>query len=279
MSETTNPKCSVPTDTTHASAYTAETTSTPTVPEPAATDSLPGSSTQTGTMPKAQAGAYIRRFLQVILTMVLWMGLFFLAAGTFAWPRAWIFVGVQLLSVIVNGTVLAIKNPELIAERGRVQQGTKRFDKVFAIAFAPVYLAVPIVAGLDAVRFNVSALPFSALYVGLILHVLGMVAVGWAMVVNRHLETTVRIQTDRGHRVITTGPYRWVRHPMYVGMTLQTLACPLALGSRWAFVPALATILAVVIRTAFEDRTLRAELPGYEDFTRQTRYRLIPGLW
>jgi protein-S-isoprenylcysteine O-methyltransferase Ste14 len=99
------------------------------------------------------------------------------------------------------------------------------------------------------------------------------------MVVNSHLEVTVRIQDDRGHCVIDSGPYAIVRHPMYAGIVLQSVATPLLLGSSWAAVPVGITILLFAIRTALEDRTLRKELPGYEEFTTRTRFRLIPGLW
>jgi protein-S-isoprenylcysteine O-methyltransferase Ste14 len=93
------------------------------------------------------------------------------------------------------------------------------------------------------------------------------------------LETTVRIQEDRDHRVIMTGPYRFVRHPMYVGMLIMNLATPLLLGSVWAFVPVAGMVIALTIRTALEDRTLQRELPGYADFCKETKYRLLPPIW
>jgi protein-S-isoprenylcysteine O-methyltransferase Ste14 len=101
----------------------------------------------------------------------------------------------------------------------------------------------------------------------------------WSMAVNRHAETTVRIQTDREHTVLATGPYRFVRHPMYVGAMLLYAGSALVLGSFWALVTAGLIAAALVVRTSLEERTLRRELPGYEDFTSRTRYRLIPGVW
>jgi protein-S-isoprenylcysteine O-methyltransferase Ste14 len=102
----------------------------------------------------------------------------------------------------------------------------------------------------------------------------------WAMAVNPHFEKTVRIQRELGHQVIDSGPYRIVRHPGYVGTVFGfLLSPPLLLGSWWAFVPALGAVALVIIRTVLEERTLRSELPGYEDYARRVRYRLIPGIW
>jgi protein-S-isoprenylcysteine O-methyltransferase Ste14 len=99
------------------------------------------------------------------------------------------------------------------------------------------------------------------------------------MAANRYLETTVRIQEERGHQVVNSGPYRFVRHPMYVGVILQFMALPMVLGSKWAFVPAGVVVLLFVIRTGLEDRTLRNELAGYAQYAESTRYRLLPGVW
>jgi protein-S-isoprenylcysteine O-methyltransferase Ste14 len=135
------------------------------------------------------------------------------------------------------------------------------------------------VAGLDAVRFGWAPLPLWAIYPGLVLFAVGASLVTWCASVNPHLERTVRIQTDREHRVITEGPYRFLRHPMYAGVILGNLAAPLILGSSWAFAVAFYDIALFTWRAALEDRTLRAELPGYAEFAQQTRYRLLPGLW
>jgi protein-S-isoprenylcysteine O-methyltransferase Ste14 len=103
--------------------------------------------------------------------------------------------------------------------------------------------------------------------------------IGWTLAVNRHAEATVRIQTDRGHTVVTSGPYQFVRHPMYTGAMVMYVATGLVLGSIWAL--ALAGILVGLFlwRTVMEDRTLRRELDGYEEYAAQTRYRLVPGVW
>jgi protein-S-isoprenylcysteine O-methyltransferase Ste14 len=99
------------------------------------------------------------------------------------------------------------------------------------------------------------------------------------MATNAFLSTRVRIQEDRGHRVVTTGPYRMVRHPMYAATIIGFAGVSLLLGSWWAFVPGAVCTVLFIIRTALEDRTLQAELPGYKDYAARTRYRLLPGVW
>ena len=132
---------------------------------------------------------------------------------------------------------------------------------------------------LDAVRFGWAPLGWPWAILGALLISASMVPVAGAMAVNRNLEQTVRIQADRGHQVTTTGPYRYVRHPMYAGLLLGLPGTALLLGSAWSLVPAAACGAVLVIRTALEDRTLRRELPGYEEYARHTRFRLVPGLW
>jgi protein-S-isoprenylcysteine O-methyltransferase Ste14 len=223
--------------------------------------------------------AMARRIMQIMLSLALWFLCFFIAAGRADAPRAWIYLAAGLVVLAVNGVVVARYNPDVIKARACGGAGTKTFDKIFSAFYAVIMLAVPVVAGLDAVRFGWAPLPIPWLWPGLALYAFSNVPIVWAMAVNRHLEQTVRIQEDRGHQVITTGPYRFVRHPMYVGMILQQIATPLILGSLWSFVPVAALCASVVVRTALEDATLKRELAGYEDFARGTRYRLVPGAW
>ena len=139
-------------------------------------------------------------------------------------------------------------------------------------------LVTPIVAGLD-LRFRGSALPGFWFPVGCAALVPAALFADWAMLENEHFEQFVRIQTDRGHRVVTTGPYRFVRHPGYLGAIIGALVTPLLLGSAWTFVPAGLVALLFVIRTQLEDRTLRRELRGYAEYAARTRFRLVPGVW
>ncbi|MCA9695524.1 MAG: isoprenylcysteine carboxylmethyltransferase family protein [Myxococcales bacterium] len=225
------------------------------------------------------ARAVLQRTTQVLALHTIWMTLFFLSAGTVHYAPAWVYLGLGLALLVVNYLLVLPRNPEVIIARSRGGAGTKAFDRWFGLFFGLSSLGVPVVAGLDAVRFGWSSPPPSLIILGLALVALGDAPVVAAMIVNPHLEKTVRIQRERGHEVIETGPYALVRHPMYVGVALQHLAQPLALGSLWAFAPALAAVACLVVRTALEDRTLRAELPGYEAYTHRTRARLVPGVW
>ncbi len=227
--------------------------------------------------PEVRAGVRKRLVSVTVLTVVM-AAILFGCAGTLAWARGWIYQGIVLGLLLVNFVVLVRLNPEVIAARNKRGENTKTFDKVFAWPFGLSLIALPVVAGLD-LRFEWSDLGTPWLIVGIVLYALGSIPIAWSMAVNEHLEQTVRIQEDRDHRVIDTGPYAIVRHPMYVGVIAQNVAVPLILASVWAFVPVAVLALSLVIRTGFEDRTLQAELPGYVEFTGRTRYRLLPGVW
>ena len=219
----------------------------------------------------------VRRFVTVSVLTAITGLLLFTAAGTLAYMRGWLFLGISFALVLVNGTILLRVNPDVIAARSRIGAGTKTFDYVAMAATGLAVLALPVLAGLDAVRFGTPAFGVLGIAAGIALLLAGNLFIVWSMAVNRHLEQTVRIQEE--HRVIDNGPYRLVRHPMYVGMILQYLGTPLVLGSSWAFAATAMFVIVVVLRTAAEDRTLAAELPGYADFAARTRFRLLPGVW
>ncbi len=206
-------------------------------------------------------------------------GILFLAAGTTDWLRGRIFLGLLLVSLLGNLVILLILRPELMRNRWERKEGTKTFDKVFGLAYSLSLLLLFYLAGREAGRVGASSMTEASLYLGLALHVVGMVPMLWAMLENPHLETTVRIQRERGHRVIATGPYRIIRHPMYLGVALMVLGWALILGSWGAFRVSCFIVVLFLGRTYLEDQTLRRELDGYEEFCHQTRYRLIPGLW
>lgn len=219
------------------------------------------------------------RAIQLLLQNVLLGALLLACAGSLGWWNAWAYVGLSLALSAASGVHLLNRNPGVIAGRTRPHRGTERFDVMMTIVMAAVYLSMIVVAGLDAGRWRWAPLGWPLALLGAVLLVIGMFPVAAAMAVNPHLETTVRIQVERGHRAITGGPYGLVRHPMYVGMLVQTPAAALLLGSGWALVPAAGFMVLLVIRTALEDRTLRSGLPGYREYAARTRYRLIPGLW
>jgi protein-S-isoprenylcysteine O-methyltransferase Ste14 len=234
---------------------------------------------ETAASPQPKPGA-ARRLLQVAVTYAWFTGSLFTAAGRWNWTRGWISVALSVVGLTVLGLIVQRYNPELMAERARWRRkDTKRFDKIFMAVYQPLVLLQPAVAGLDAVRFRWSSMPFAFVYAGGALFAASLLLIGWVMIVNPYAETSVRIQSDRGHRVITSGPYRFVRHPMYVGVMLMGIANPLLWGSVWALVMSAVMILLFIWRTAREDQTLRQELAGYEEYASQTRYRLLPGVW
>jgi len=222
------------------------------------------------------ARGVVRRMLQVAAQYVVLAATMFVASGRPSWVWAWAVLGVGLAILAVNAAILPA---ELIAERGRPRENVKRWDKVLAAVIHIPFLGVPIVAGLDQ-RFGWSAEMAPALHLGGLAGIaLGQGLFSWAMASNRFFSTLVRIQADRGHTVATGGPYRYVRHPGYVGMVVSLLGTTLALGSAWAILPAGLAACLLVVRTALEDRTLQEELPGYRDYARLVRHRLLPGIW
>ena len=221
-----------------------------------------------------------RKTLQTAFTVVVWIGSLFLGAGRAGWTRGWISVGMYVVGMTAVGIVMKRANPELMAERAKWRRkDTKGFDKLFLATMLPLATVQPFIAGMDAVRFHWSSLGFAWVYPGVIVFALAMALVGWTLAVNRHAETTVRIQTDRGHAVVTWGPYRFVRHPMYVGAIFMYVGTPLVWGSVAALGISGAIILLFVWRTVLEDRMLQRELPGYVEYAARTRFRLVPGLW
>lgn len=205
--------------------------------------------------------------------------LVFWPAGSLNWPAGWLYVGIVTSYFLFNLTYLGRVNPTVIERRMRLGPGTKTWDIVWSVLFTPLFLAIYVVAGFDAVRFGWSTMHVVWWVPGLALFTGGAALFSWSMGVNPFFEKTVRIQTERGHHVIDTGPYRHVRHPGYVGFIGWSLGTPLLLGSWFALLPALAAMLGMVIRTALEDRTLKDELDGYDEYASRVRYRLVPGVW
>ena len=221
------------------------------------------------------------RILALLVALVVFPALPILLTGRWGWWEVWVYVAVNVVGFVASRGLAVRRHPDLLEERvhslGR--ENTAGFDKVLAPLVGIGVVVLPLVAGLDA-RFGGGVVLPMWVKIGALASIVAGYAFGtWAMVENRFFSGTVRIQEERGHVVVDTGPYRVVRHPGYVGAIAFYLATPLLLDSWWTFVPAGLLTAALVLRTALEDRFLQAELPGYAEYATRTRFRLLPGIW
>ncbi|MDP2776428.1 MAG: isoprenylcysteine carboxylmethyltransferase family protein, partial [Anaerolineales bacterium] len=193
----------------------------------------------------------------------------------------WAYAIASILAFVFSRLIVARKHPDLIAERARFMQAkdTKPWDKVLAPLLGLGSILILAVAGLDRFYGWSSAFSTGVNIIALVGIVIGYGFSSWALVENRFFSGTVRIQTERGHHVVSTGPYRIMRHPGYAGGLLGYIFIPILFNSVWAFVPTILLVIVMVTRTALEDKTLQVELPGYKEYAKKTRYRLFPGLW
>jgi len=219
-----------------------------------------------------------RLMLQGLLAPLVVYAVIFLVAGRWDYWQAWVYVVLNTI-ILTLMSLLAFRNPALVEERLNPKQGMKTWDKVYFGITTPMYILALLIAGLDA-RFgwtnNLSPVVY---WLGVLIYILGQAIFLWARFTNQYFSSVVRIQTDRGQTVCKDGPYRFVRHPGYVGGILFAITLGIILGSWWATIPQAIAAGMLVWRTGMEDRTLKAELPGYIEYSHETRYRLIPGIW
>jgi protein-S-isoprenylcysteine O-methyltransferase Ste14 len=213
--------------------------------------------------------------------IIFFMALIFVPAGTIKWLEAWIFLLIYFLFAAALVLWLKKNDPELLKERmaAKKKKNVKGWDRAIISAYTLLVLALIVLAGLDAVRFRWSRVPLEIKVLGFIGFIPTVILVFWTVKENSYLSEMVRIQEERGHQVCTTGPYQYVRHPMYVGVIIFLFCLPLCLGSLYALVPASLSVILFILRTALEDKTLQQELPGYKEYAQKVRYRLIPGIW
>lgn len=221
---------------------------------------------------------------QIVLSSVMMgvmMAVFFASAGHRDLPRAWLFFGAALVYFVVSTLALYRFNPELLIARLTLRrEGSKTWDEILMrAANLTGMLLIPAVAGLDLGRYGWSSLGLIYVVPGFALFILGAVLITWAMIVNRYFESTVRIQEDRDHEVVSTGPYTFVRHPGYLSGILWMSSIPLIIGSLYTLIPVMIYSAMMILRTHLEDRTLREELPGYAEYAERVRFRLIPWVW
>ena len=220
--------------------------------------------------------AFFKRAAQVLGGLALMGVLFFVSAGSTDFPRAWLALGLYLAHVLVNLIFFFKYSPELIAKRSEINV-TKTWDKIFAVLYTLDILAIFAVAGLDIGRFHWSFLGPEWVLPGVILFVLGAALVTWSMISNKFFECAARV--TKNQTTVTQGPYAFIRHPGYAGMTLYYCSAPLIIGSAWALVPAVIVAILMASRTKMEDQMLQKELKGYKEYARKVKYRLLPGVW
>ena len=197
------------------------------------------------------------------------------------WWEAWTYAILSILGFAISRVLAARRHPDLIAERARYMQheNAKPWDKRLAPLLGIGGGLVLLVAGLDELFGWSPAFSLPLKILSLVIILAGYVLGSYALIENRFFSGMVRLQTDRGQQVVSSGPYRWMRHPGYAGALLTYLAIPIFLDSSWAFLPTVFITMVLVIRTALEDRFLQDELEGYRDYVKRVHYRLLPGVW
>jgi protein-S-isoprenylcysteine O-methyltransferase Ste14 len=221
----------------------------------------------------------IRSVVRDIMSLPLVAALLFIPAGTWRWPMGWAVVAVYAVWEIAQLAVVLPRSPELVAERASGHMSDYRWDMVILSVMGLITIAKYVVAGLDFRYGWTETLPLALQIAALVFAALGYALGVWTMAANPFFAKVNRIQRERGHEVVSGGPYRWVRHPGYLGTIAFELGTPVALNSWWALIPGGLMVLLTVLRTALEDRALHRDLPGYEQYAQETRYRLVPGMW
>jgi len=201
----------------------------------------------------------------------------FIGAGRIDYWQGWIYNGLNIIFLLLSYFLLP---RELIEERLKPKEGMKKWDKIYYIVSIPVYFAILIISILDGGRFDWEPrIPILVVIIGVVVYTIGQIIILWAKKANKFFSTVVRIQKDRGQTVCKDGPYRFVRHPGYLGGLLCNIVTPFVLSSFWGLIPAVIAVVLLFIRTYLEDKTLQRELEGYTDYTNEARYRLLPGIW
>lgn len=204
---------------------------------------------------------------------------YFTAAGRLNIWRAWLYFGIAAVAYFASSLILIKYNPGLINERASERENTKSWDRALLSLYLVIgFLGTHIVAGLDS-RFEWSSLDMIYMIPGAVLYIVATLIQTKSMLANKYFEATARIQSDREQQVIKDGPYKIVRHPGYASVLLSFAAIPFMIGSLFALICTAAVFIIIVTRTALEDKMLQKELPGYSQYAKEVKYRLIPGIW
>lgn len=218
-------------------------------------------------------------FFQVLIYVVIMTGITLLIAGRWDWWMAWVYFAAYLVIMLV-GIMIAPLDQELIEERTSVKEGVKRWDKALTAPLSFVYpFGLFILVGLEMRFGQALQFPLWAQIAGLVAAIFGQLLSTWAMASNKFYGRFVRIQKERGHYVVTNGPYRAIRHPGYLGVMLTAVGTAFAIGSLWSLMLTILISVLLIVRTALEDKVLQEELEGYGAYAAKTRFRLLPGIW
>jgi protein-S-isoprenylcysteine O-methyltransferase Ste14 len=222
-----------------------------------------------------------RTVVQLLLFIIIVPFLPLLISQQWDWWEAWVYAIIAILGFAISRLLAAQRHPDLLAERARFLQheDAKPWDKYLSPLVGLGGGLIPLVAGLDALFEGSTPFSQSVKILALVIILVGYTLASYALIVNRFFSGMVRIQSDRDHKVVSSGPYRWMRHPGYAGALLTYLATPFFLDSRWSFLPVIFITIILVIRTSLEDKVLQDELTGYRDYAKRVRYRLLPGIW
>jgi protein-S-isoprenylcysteine O-methyltransferase Ste14 len=219
------------------------------------------------------------RILQLLMLVLLQAVLLFASAGDLRWQAGWWYISLYVLMLAAASFVMIPHRREVIEERSKGAKGGKRWDYWLTQLMILPSLGLLVLAGLDQRWSWTAPLPAWVRLSGAFLFVAGYALVLWAMYANKFFSQVVRIQTERGHVAVTDGPYRIVRHPGYLGMTISMLGAVFLLDTVFGLACWLLYLVLILLRIAREDQTLQAELPGYREYAARTKFRLVPGLW
>ncbi|MEN6384223.1 MAG: isoprenylcysteine carboxylmethyltransferase family protein [Phycisphaerales bacterium] len=230
-------------------------------------------------LPDKKTISYKALMARIILNIMLISILIFLSAGTLNYWQGWLVVGFYLVFTVITSKKF-IKRKELVQERIKPGPGIKWWDKIIFRIFVPLTTITMFFSALDCGRFYFSPeLPIFVYVISFISMVASYCFITWAMFTNNFFSSRVRIQSDRGQYVVQRGPYKYVRHPGYLGVVFWMPSTAITLGSLWGLIPAGLAVFTIIIRTYLEDKTLQKELPGYSEYAQKVRYRLIPMIW
>jgi protein-S-isoprenylcysteine O-methyltransferase Ste14 len=228
----------------------------------------------------SQMNLNVRIMVRVVIGFIFISAFLFGTAGTFSWPEAWLYIIIQFSYSIGISFWFKKNYPEFLKDRmTSKKKSAKSWDKTLKIGTIPFFIALLIVPGLDAVRYQWSQVSFALKTIGFIVIIASLALIFLVRKEDASFSRVGEIQKEQQHKLITTGPYKYVRHPMYVAVIFLFVFLPLALGSLYGLIPAAFLVIAIIIRTHLEDKTFHKELPGYKEYAKKTKYRLLPGIW